>query len=126
MSYEEFPNAYKWQRPLDPSNIAPYVCHFRHATKPMLDPLEKITSFTVTLSENALLQGLQLGDGSYAPTTYMNGSGVKIWLKVDPTKQGNVLFNCDGLWLPVTFKVVTDANPANTYEATCAVRVVQN
>lgn len=126
MLYEEFPTAYKWERPLDASNIAPYVCHFRHATKPLLEPTEKIASFSVDLSENALLQGLQLGVGAYAPTTYMNGSGVKVWLQVDPAKQDNVMFNCDGLWLPVTFTIVTDATPPNTYQATCAVRVVQN
>lgn len=126
MSFEEFPNALKWGRTLDPSNMTPYVAHFRHATKPLLEPLEKIASFSVTLSENALLQGLILGTDEYAPTLYNNGSGVKIWLGVDAAKRNNVLFTCDGIWLPVTFKVTTDLNPPNIYEATCAVRVVQS
>lgn len=125
MTFEEFPNAHKWQRPLDPSARVPYVCHFRHPTNPTLEPLESIDTFEIIPSANALLQGLVVGSGAYAPVKYDNASGIKLWLEVDPLKADNVLFSCDGIWLPVTIRVVTDATPANTYEATCAVRVVQ-
>lgn len=125
MAYDLAPNALKWARPLDPSDVSAYVCYFKSDLSSLMGPSEVIASFSVEPTAEAAAYGLEVADGDYAPTLYDNAKGVKVFLRVATAQQTAEVFNGDGIWLPVVFRVVTDATPVSIFEYSCAVLVRQ-
>lgn len=118
--------AIDWEGELDPSEVLDFEMDFAGGTDPVLEAGETIASFTLALTAEAALYGLQIkSGGGYDPALSGGDTLIIVWLDVDPLEAGNAAFDEDGIKLGVVATIVTDSTPARTRQRTFNVTVKQ-
>lgn len=117
--------ATNWEGELDPAETLDYRMNFQGEDDPVLDVGEEISSFSLAVTPEAALLGLQIrADGLYAPALDETSTKIVLWLEVDEDEQDNAAFT-DGVTLGVIGTIVTSSTPARTRERTFNVTVKQ-
>lgn len=106
-----------WTAPLDPSDHVEYVADFRGA-KPLLEVGEKIATYTVDLSPEAIAAGLVVDEaGEFAHKLVDDDSAVEMWFTIDEEKRGDEAF-VRGVKLGVIVTATTDSDPPRRRQRT--------
>lgn len=114
----------EWPRAFDPGDLAPYA----HSFDNVLAAGERIAEIvSVRMPPQAAALGVQIEqDPAYLPIIDADGGrAVQLYFSVDPAMQEAAQFDAAGVKLPVSFRVLTDANPPNRYERSAVLPVRQ-
>lgn len=109
---------------MDPTDVVDFYISVTEGNdgQSILMPNEGIASYTLGLSPEAALAGLQLLTDARKPVR--EGKNISLWLSVDPAKRALPVFDGTGLLLGIELTIVTDAIPSRTKQRTFGVRVV--
>lgn len=111
------PTTVVWPEPMDPYDVTDYTVDVSN----LLQPDEKMASYTLSLPAESLLLGLTLGVDDYAST--VEGNVIRMWLST--SKPNDTAFDNAGVTLPIELTVTTSSRPARRRQRTLGVKVVQ-
>ena len=112
-------NVTTWADAMDPRDIQ----NFKIDCSTFLDDGENVNTYTLSLMSDAVLAGLNIGTGAYAPSIAANK--INIWFNITDANQQDEMFYGGGTNLPLVIEVVTTSIPARRRERTFAVKVQQ-
>jgi hypothetical protein len=112
-----------WAQQFDPGDHAPYAIDFTE----LLDEDEGIAKIeAVKVSSTAALLGIGVDAASgYRPIIDAAGKKIQLWFLVDQAFWESSSFAADGVLLPVSVRIVTDATSPKRYERTAILTVRQ-
>lgn len=118
------PTASRWSKQLDPGDLTPFIMNMA----PLLDVAngEQINpaDWTLTMSAEGVALGCEIGSsGGYAPSLSSDGTRIGLYLSVAAGSQASAGFD-SGVDVAIVARFGTTATPANRYERTFVVRVV--
>lgn len=118
------PNAVLFARVMDPEDIEVFVIELSQGEDPddFLAPGEGVSSYTLTLTPEAVAAGLEIKTGGGYATTLV-GLTIQFWLQVDPGEVDDPRFDGSGVSLGIELTVTTTSSPARRKQRTVAVNV---
>lgn len=116
------PTATKMGRILDPSDKKEEVLNCAL----ILEPGERIASYTITLSAASLAAGMTIANsGGRQPALINEDTAIRIWALMDPSQAENVVFDGVGITLDGKLHIVTDSSPSREDEQTFLIQWAQ-
>ena len=102
------PKASVWADSMDPSDLVEYRADFAGGPKPLLEPNEKIASYTATLHESAVQHGVFISEADgFEPKRVNDDTAVELAFEVDVEERENPAFAAGGVQVGVVFTVIT-------------------
>lgn len=121
------PSVLEAERPMDPSDVTPYLLSFADNELLDLDNNEIISSFTISIPAAMTALGIALGTGDYTAVRTESNTAVKFWLIIADSddRAASAFSQIGGTLCPVEVTVTTNAMPLRTIQRTGYVRIEQ-